>query len=181
MLGQRGSGGPRAAGPVSVWGWAGGPDQHAMRLGQGVAGLADQTNNQHGVQLGEVVPGGRPMWHWCGVQGYCAKCTPGTKLCLKKVKIIIIHKKTSTPMVYTFVRWLRGGGFNSLVLPIFCFLINVSIFINNMTIFYLLMATNLLKHHDVVARIVTKLKNRCDILGLNIHQCTSVTKNKNTS
>jgi hypothetical protein len=47
-----------------------------------------------------------------------------------------------------------------------------------MTIFYLPIATNLLKCHGVVGRIVTKLTNRCDILGFHIHQCTSVTKNR---
>jgi hypothetical protein len=50
-----------------------------------------------------------------------------------------------------------------------------------MIIFYLLLATNLLKRHGVVGRIATNLKNRRDVLGSNIHQCTFVTKKRNMS
>jgi hypothetical protein len=39
----------------------------------------------------------------------------------------------------------------------------------------------LLKRHGVVGRIATNLINRRDGLGFNIHRCTSVTKNMNTS
>jgi hypothetical protein len=46
---------------------------------------------------------------------------------------------------------------------------------------FLRIATNLLKLHGVVGRIATNLTNRRDGLGLNIHPCTSVTKNMNTS
>jgi hypothetical protein len=46
---------------------------------------------------------------------------------------------------------------------------------------FLGIATNLLKRHGVVGRIATNLTNRRDGLGFNIHQCTSVTKNMNTS
>jgi hypothetical protein len=45
-----------------------------------------------------------------------------------------------------------------------------------MIIFYLLLATNLLKCHGVVGRIATNSTNRRDVLGSNIHQCTFVTK-----
>jgi hypothetical protein len=46
---------------------------------------------------------------------------------------------------------------------------------------FLRIATNLLKRHGVVGRIATNLTNRRDGLGFNIHRCTSVTKNMNTS
>jgi hypothetical protein len=42
-------------------------------------------------------------------------------------------------------------------------------------------ATNLLKRRGVVGHIATNLTNRRDGLGFNIHRCTSVTKNRNTS
>jgi hypothetical protein len=45
-----------------------------------------------------------------------------------------------------------------------------------MTIFYLLIATNLLKCRSVVGRIAMNLTNHHSVLGFNIHQCTSVTK-----
>jgi hypothetical protein len=48
-------------------------------------------------------------------------------------------------------------------------------------LFFLRIATNLLKRCGVVGRIATDLTNRRDDLGFNIHRCTSVTKNKNTS
>jgi hypothetical protein len=55
--------------------------------------------------------------------------------------------------------------------------LNISIFpIHNTTIFYLLIAMNLLKRHDVLGRIATNLTNRRDVLGFNIHQCTFVMK-----
>jgi hypothetical protein len=54
-------------------------------------------------------------------------------------------------------------------------------FIPNMTICYLLIATNLLKCRSIVGRIATNSTNRRNVLGFNIHQCTSVTKNQNTS
>jgi hypothetical protein len=50
-----------------------------------------------------------------------------------------------------------------------------------MTICYLLIATNLLKCCSVVGRITTNLINHRSVLGFNIHQCTSVTKNQNAS
>jgi hypothetical protein len=53
--------------------------------------------------------------------------------------------------------------------------------IHNITICYLLIVTNLLKRRSVVAWIATNLTNRHSVLDLNIHQCTSVTKNRNTS
>jgi hypothetical protein len=46
---------------------------------------------------------------------------------------------------------------------------------------FLRIATNLLKRRGVVGRIATNLTNRHDGLGFNIHRCTSVTKNRNTS
>jgi hypothetical protein len=46
---------------------------------------------------------------------------------------------------------------------------------------FLRIATNLLKRHSVVGRIATNLTNRRDGLGFNIHRCTSVAKNRNTS
>jgi hypothetical protein len=46
---------------------------------------------------------------------------------------------------------------------------------------FLHIATNLLKRRGVVGCIATNLTNRCDGLGFNIHRCTSVTKNRNTS
>jgi hypothetical protein len=46
---------------------------------------------------------------------------------------------------------------------------------------FLRIATNLLKRHSVVGRIATNLTNRRDGLGCNIHRCTYMTKNMNTS
>jgi hypothetical protein len=46
---------------------------------------------------------------------------------------------------------------------------------------FLGIATNLPKRHGVVGRIAMNLTNRRDGLGFNIHRCTSVTKNMNTS
>jgi hypothetical protein len=46
---------------------------------------------------------------------------------------------------------------------------------------FLRIATNLLKRRGVVGCIATNLTNRRDGLGFNIHRCTSVTKNRNTS
>jgi hypothetical protein len=50
-----------------------------------------------------------------------------------------------------------------------------------MTIVYLLITMNLLKRRSVVGSTATNLTNHHIILGLNIYQCTSVTKNRNTS
>jgi hypothetical protein len=50
-----------------------------------------------------------------------------------------------------------------------------------MTICYLLIATNLLKCHSILGHIAKNLTNRRSVLAFNIHQCTSVTKNQNTS
>jgi hypothetical protein len=50
--------------------------------------------------------------------------------------------------------------------------------IHNMIIFYLLLATNLLKHHGVVGCIAMNLTNHRDALVSNIHQCTFVTKKR---
>jgi hypothetical protein len=46
---------------------------------------------------------------------------------------------------------------------------------------FLRIATNLLKRRGVVGRIATNLTNRRDGLGFNIHRCTSMMKNRNTS
>jgi hypothetical protein len=46
---------------------------------------------------------------------------------------------------------------------------------------FLRIATNLLNRRGIVGRIATNLTNRRDGLGFNIHRCTSVTKNRNTS
>jgi hypothetical protein len=46
---------------------------------------------------------------------------------------------------------------------------------------FLRIVTNLLKRHGVVGRIATNLTNHRDGLGFNIHRCTSVMKNRNTS
>jgi hypothetical protein len=52
--------------------------------------------------------------------------------------------------------------------------------IHNMNIFFnFLITTNLLKRHGVVGQIAANLTNRRSVLGFNIHQCTSVTKNQN--
>jgi cyanophycinase-like exopeptidase len=62
------------------------------------------------------------------------------------------------------------------------FFFSLSIFLNrSMIILYLLVVTNLLKCRSVVGRIATNLINRRNVLGFNIHECTSVTKNRNTS
>jgi hypothetical protein len=53
--------------------------------------------------------------------------------------------------------------------------------IHNITICYLLIVTNLLKRLKFVGWISMNLTNRRSVLDLNINQCTSVTKNKNTS
>jgi hypothetical protein len=50
-----------------------------------------------------------------------------------------------------------------------------------MIILYLLVVTNLLKCFSVGGRIATNITNHRNVLGFNIHQCTSVTKNKNMS
>jgi hypothetical protein len=46
---------------------------------------------------------------------------------------------------------------------------------------FLPIAMNLLKWRGVVARIATNLTNRRVALGFNIHRCTSVMKNRNTT
>jgi hypothetical protein len=46
---------------------------------------------------------------------------------------------------------------------------------------FLRIATNLLKLHGVVGRIATNLTSHRDRLGFNIHRCTSVMKNRDTS
>jgi cyanophycinase-like exopeptidase len=46
---------------------------------------------------------------------------------------------------------------------------------------FLRITTNLLERRGVMGRIATNLTNRHDDLGFNIHRCTSVTKNRNTS
>jgi hypothetical protein len=46
---------------------------------------------------------------------------------------------------------------------------------------FLQIATDLLKRHGVVGRIATNLTIRRNGLGFNIHRCTFVTKNRNTS
>jgi hypothetical protein len=61
----------------------------------------------------------------------------------------------------------------------FLYFFNLSICpIYNMIFFHFLIATNLLKRCSVVGRIVTNLTNRRSVLGFNIHQCTSVKKNR---
>jgi hypothetical protein len=46
---------------------------------------------------------------------------------------------------------------------------------------FLRIMTNLLNRRGVVGRIAANLTNRRDGLDFNIHRCTSVTKNRNTS
>jgi hypothetical protein len=53
--------------------------------------------------------------------------------------------------------------------------------IHNLTICFLLIVTNLLKRRNVVGWISTNLTNRRSVLDLNINQCTTVKKNRNTS